>query len=263
MAASTSRGSKTPASKPATPPAPAGPRAYFRRGQAAGHAAARQTRRAAGGTWRAAARVTTRRRRYTARHVLTAELLAGVGIVAIRAVADYEPQADGTLKGKIGHPSGQYGPLPILAGLIMAFFLLSFLAAQGGTRAKVAAITGGLLVVVLGMKSSREFAIVAGTFGTFGKAKKPAGNWQTTGTAAGQPVLSGSGAGSSAGGGSSGGSGKTAPDYSTSNPPGPDKKGRCPPGWKKNAAGLCGPKPPCPSGWMPDGAGGCVQIPMS
>jgi hypothetical protein len=144
--------------------------------------------------------------RYSARGLLTAELLAGAGLVALRAVSDYEPQADGTLKGKIGHPTGQYGPLPILAGLIGSFFLLSFLAARGGTRGKVAVAAGALIILVLGLKSVTEVETVADTFGTFGKAKVPAGDWQTTGTAAGEPVTgSTSSSGSSSESGSSGG----------------------------------------------------------
>lgn len=130
----------------------------------------------------------THRKPYTARGMLTAELLAGAGIVALRVVADYEPQADGTLKGKIGHPQGQYGPLPILAGLIGSFWLLSFLAARGGTRGKVAVIAGGLIVLVLAMKSTGEITKTSATFSSFGKAKLPAGSWQTTGAPAGEPI---------------------------------------------------------------------------
>lgn len=131
-------------------------------------------------------------RQYSGRGMLTAELLAGVGIVAIRAVEDYEPQADGTLKGTIGHPAGQYGPLPILAGLLTWFFLLSFLAARGGTRAKVAVIFGGLTDLVLAMKSMPHMEKVAATFSGFGTAKLPAGDWQTSGTQAGSPLTGGS-----------------------------------------------------------------------
>src|SRR5690348_6152618 len=94
---------------------------------------------------RGARAVTQRSGRYSGKHMLTAELIIGVIIVAVRAVADYEPQADGTVKGKVGHPKGQYGPLPILAGLVVTFFLLSFLAASGGTKAKLAVIAGGIV----------------------------------------------------------------------------------------------------------------------
>jgi hypothetical protein len=135
-----------------------------------------------------AARVTERQGGYSGKRMLTAELLVGVGIVAIRAVADYEPTADGTLKGKIGHPKGQYGPLPILAGLILTFFVLSFLAASGGTKAKVAVIAGAIIDLTLLMRSADEFTTVADTFGKLGHARKPAGSWQTSGTAFGEPI---------------------------------------------------------------------------
>lgn len=170
------------------------------------------------------------RGRYTAKGILTAELIIGAGIVAIRAIGDYEPQADGTLKGKVGHPQGQYGPLPVLAGLIVTFFLLSFLAARGGTKGKVAVIAGGLIVLVLGMKSLDEFAAVSETFGTFGKA--PPGDWETSGAQAGSPITGGS---SGTGGGSSGGSGNGRPVK-------PGKHHKCPAGYRYDAQlNLCMP----------------------
>lgn len=186
---------------------------------------------------RAASWVAAGRRPYTARGMLTAELLIGVGIVALRAVADYAPQQDGTLRGKIGHPKGQYGPLPVLAGLIMTFFLLSFLAARGGTRAKVGVIAGGLIVLVLAMKSLDEFETVATTFGSFGTAKPPPGDWQTTGAQAGSPITSGGGTASPPG---SGGTGSRKPFV-------PAKNGKCPKGYTYNAsADMCviNPGPP-------------------
>lgn len=176
---------------------------------------------------------------YSASKMLTAELAFGFLIVAVRAVADYEPQADGTLQGKIGHPKGQLGPLPILAGLIITFFLLSFLAASGGTKAKLAVIFGGTIDLALLMKSSAEFEKVAKTFGTFGKAKVPPGSWQTSGTATGEPIsgtLGGSGGG--AGNGSSGGGlPKGAPPGA--HPVGSD--GSCPSNMMKQGAGPKGP----------------------
>jgi hypothetical protein len=140
------------------------------------------------GLVRGASKVTTRRRRYTPAGLLTAELLTGAGIVVLRMVADYEPQADGTLRGRVGHPKGQYGPFPILAGLLVIFFLLSFLAQQGGPRAKVAVIAGGLIDLVLAMKSLDEINRTAATFSHFGQAHVPPGDWQTSGTPAGEPV---------------------------------------------------------------------------
>lgn len=191
-------------------------------------------RKAAAAPGKAAAAV-TERPRYTAKHMLTAELITGVLIVAVRAVADYEPQADGTLKGKIGHPKGQYGPLPILAGLIVSFFLLSFLAASGGTKAKVAVIAGGIIDLGLLMNSSDEFVKVSDTFTSFGTAKVPAGSWQTEGTVWGNPIQ---GAAPS-GGLVPGRGGGVAP----ANPSGPlpiPKSGKCPPGYTK-AQGQCWP----------------------
>lgn len=153
-----------------------------------------------------AANVTERKGGYSGKRMLTAELIVAFLIVAVRAVADYEPQADGTIKGKIAHPKGQYGPLPILAGLIMTFFVLSFLAASGGTKARLAVIAGGIIDIALLMKSADEFKKVADTFGgNLGTGQLPAGDWQTEGTAAGTPIQSDSGSGaSSSGGGGSG-----------------------------------------------------------
>jgi hypothetical protein len=161
------------------------------------------------GIGRGAAAVTTRKK-YTATQLLTAELLAGAGIVALRTVGDYVPQQDGTLKGVIAHPQGQLGPLPTLAGLIGTFFLLSFLAARGGTRAKVAVIAGGIVILVLAMHSTDEFKTVADTFSHFGHARVPPGAWQTSGNIAGAPVSGtlasqGSDSGDSGGSSSSGG----------------------------------------------------------
>ena len=108
-------------------------------------------------------------------HVLMAELLVGAALVGIRAVADYEVQATGTLKGKIGHPKGQLGPLPVLAALIVSFFVLSFVAAgSSGIRAKVAVAFGAVIDLALALHSITEIDRVAQIFGTgFGKAKTP------------------------------------------------------------------------------------------
>ena len=117
---------------------------------------------------RAAAKVTQRSGTYSGKGILTAELLAGFALVLIRLVADYEVQEDGTVKGNVGHPAGQYGPLPILTGLIISFFFLSFLAVAGGTRAKIAGITGGCIILTLGVKSYTEIETVSRTFGSIG-----------------------------------------------------------------------------------------------
>jgi hypothetical protein len=145
----------------------------------------KQVRRAPG---KAAAAV-TQRKSYTGAHMLTAEFMVGVLIVAVRAVADYVPSNDGTSKGKIvPSKTGQYGPLPVLSGLIVSFFLLSFLAASGGTKAKLAVIGGAILDLALLMNSMDQFNTVAAVYSTFGKATPPPGDWQTSGSAAGSPL---------------------------------------------------------------------------
>ena len=63
------------------------------------------------GTRSGARAVTQRGTSYGPKHLLTAELLAGLVIVLVRLVADYDPVSDGTVKGKIGHPAGEYGPM--------------------------------------------------------------------------------------------------------------------------------------------------------
>lgn len=96
-------------------------------------------------------------------HLLTAQLLTGAVIVAIRAVGDYQLTDSGTTRGTLNTPgNGGYGPFTILAGLIGSFFALSFLAAAGGRRAKAAVAFGFLIVTVLMIKSMDEIEIVAG-----------------------------------------------------------------------------------------------------
>ena len=179
-----------------------------------------------------AAVAVTQRGRYTAKHMLTAELIVGVLIVAVRAVADYEPQADGTIKGKVGHPKGQYGPLPILAGLIVSFFLLSFLAASGGLKGKLAVIAGAIIDLGLLYNSATEFTKVSDTFGHLGKAKVPPGSWQTSGDISGQPISGNLPAG-----------GTVPPPGSQSggNPVKPGKDGKCPAGYGL-LNGVCVPQ---------------------
>lgn len=105
---------------------------------------------------------------------LAAELLLGYGIVLIRVVGDFEIQNDGSVKGKVGHPAGQYGPFPIAIGLTLAFFLLSFLARFGGAKATIANILGGIIVLTLAMKSSTEIMTVGAVFTNIGKITEPA-----------------------------------------------------------------------------------------
>jgi hypothetical protein len=105
-------------------------------------------------------------------HALMAEFLLFVGIVGMRAVADYVPHDEGTSKGEIQPTTGQLGPLPILAAGFVFFFILSFLAARGGTWARLAAIFGLIVDVALLMRSAPELETVAGSFGNIsGQAK--------------------------------------------------------------------------------------------
>lgn len=117
--------------------------------------------------------VTQRSGSYSGKGMLTAELLVAFIIVLIRVVADFSVTGDGTAKGNVLHPSGQYGPLPIAAGLIGSFFFLSFLAMGGGTRAKVAVIFGGSIVVALGVKSYSEITKIGSVIGNVGSVVVP------------------------------------------------------------------------------------------
>lgn len=149
---------------------------------------------------RAATAVTQRSGAYSGKGVLTAELLAGFVIVAIRVVADYEVQEDGTATGKVLHKDGQYGPLPILAGLIATFFALSFVAIGGGTRAKVAVLLGGAVVLTLGVRSLNEIKTAGTTFGNIGTITVPAAAGSegsgASGTSTSTSTSTGSGSGS-------------------------------------------------------------------
>src|ERR1700677_2146749 len=105
-------------------------------------------------------------------HALMAEFLLFCGIVGMRAVADYVPRDEGTSKGEIQPTTGQLGPLPILAAGFVFFFILSFLAARGGTWARLAAIFGLIVDVALLLRSAPELETVAGSFGNIsGQAK--------------------------------------------------------------------------------------------
>lgn len=136
---------------------------------------------------------------------LAAELLLGYGIVLIRVVGDFEIQQDGAVKGKIGHPQGQYGPFPIAIALTLAFFLLSFLARFGGAKATIANILGGIIVLTLAMKSNTEIMKVASVFTGIGKIAVPsptgnessgASNTNTTASAtSSSPAATGTGTG--------------------------------------------------------------------
>ena len=117
-------------------------------------------------------------------HAVMAEFIVFCTIVAMRAIADYVPSDDGgTSKGKITPPAGQLGPLPILAGGMVTFFVLSFLAARGGTSAKVAAAGGLIMDLALLLRSTAELSKVSGAFTTV--------TGQATGTPLGNNAESG------------------------------------------------------------------------
>ena len=88
-------------------------------------------------------------------HALAAELLLFIAIVGVRAIAQYGP-AD-----KKDLPDGQFGPLFILANGFAAFFVLAFLAARGGTAARVAAIGGLIIDAGLAINSVQHLEAVA------------------------------------------------------------------------------------------------------
>jgi hypothetical protein len=91
-------------------------------------------------------------------HALAAELLLFVAIVGIRAVAQYGPGDKSKL------PADQYGPLFILGNGFAAFFVLSFLAARGGTWAKVATAGGLAIDLALLMKSAAHLQVLAAEY---------------------------------------------------------------------------------------------------
>ena len=134
---------------------------------------------------RVATAVTVRR---GGQHALMAEFLFFLGIVAMRAIADYVPAdqgqpTEGTSKGTVTPQSGQLGPLPILAAGFVIFFLLSFMAARGGGAARVAAMAGLIIDLALLMKSIPELEKVSGSFGTVrAQAQQAQGTTQAPGT---------------------------------------------------------------------------------
>jgi hypothetical protein len=94
-------------------------------------------------------------------HALAAELLLFIGIVALRAVATYGPAP----KGGKDLPADQYGPLFILGNGFAVFFVLAFLAARGGTSAKVAVAGGAIIDLALLMKSIPHIDQIAAVYG--------------------------------------------------------------------------------------------------
>jgi hypothetical protein len=121
---------------------------------------------------RAAGRI-TQRPDYSGKGMLTGLLLIGFVIILVRVVADFEVSGDGSAKGSVLHPAGEYGPLTIAVAMIASFFFLSFLAIGGGTRAKLAVILGGCIVLTLGVKSYPELVKVGSVIGTIGTVTVP------------------------------------------------------------------------------------------
>lgn len=134
-------------------------------------------------------------------HALMAEFLVFCGIVAMRAIADYVPgnqgQTDeGTVKGTQaglslqaqqqdelhGKPAGQLGPLPVLGAGFVIFFVLSFIAARGGSAARFAAAAGLVIDAALLLKSMPELAKVSGAYAA-GTGTTPAAAAATGGPA--------------------------------------------------------------------------------
>jgi hypothetical protein len=189
MAVATRR-KNPPASRATTPPATGGrhrrttvqpsrarhgaprPSAGRRLATGAVSTARRDVAPAARGAYRAGNRTATfTTQRKGGQHALMAEFLLFAGIVALRAIADYVPSGQGTTsegtgKGSITPREGQLGPLPVLAAGFVVFFVLSFLAARGGTWARVAAVSGLIIDTALLMKSLPELGKVSQAFGT-------------------------------------------------------------------------------------------------
>lgn len=137
-------------------------------------------------TGRQGTRIAHRGIAHGGQHALMAEFLLFCGVVGLRAVADYVPEDQGAAKGEITPGAGQLGPLPILAAGFVFFFLMSFMAARGGTWAKVAAAAGLILDVALLLRSAPELEKVSGAFGNV------AGTSTSTDNAASGPNNAGS-----------------------------------------------------------------------
>lgn len=106
--------------------------------------------------------------------MLTAELLTCFVIVFIRIVADFSVDSStGSVTTNVLHNADTYGPFPIALGLIGAFFILSFLAASGGTKAKLAVIFGGIITLALGIKSLSEIEKIASELANIGSITVP------------------------------------------------------------------------------------------
>lgn len=121
-------------------------------------------------------------------HALMAEFLGFLAIVTMRAIADYVPAdqgqpTEGTSKGTVTPHGKQIGPLPTLAAGFVIFFILGFMAARGGTAARVAAVAGLIIDVVLLLNSMPELDTVSQSFGNArAQAQQATGTIQAPGT---------------------------------------------------------------------------------
>jgi hypothetical protein len=184
--------------------------------------------------YRAAAKVTHRSGDYSGKGMLTGIFLIGLAIILVRIVADFEVSGDGSVKGNVLHPAGEYGPLTIAVGLIASFFLLSFLAIGGGIRAKIAVILGGCIVLTLGVKSYPELVKVGSVIGTVGTVVVPPASGTEEAGAVVTP-LGNSGAGSSSGNAGTPQNPQVPSGWTavpnTSNLQVEPQNGKCPSGW--------------------------------
>ena len=179
------RGRHAAPPKPAPPPAP--PPSRARRAAAGARSTLRNDVRPAARTGyqrgRSTAQFVTQRK--GGQHALMAEFLFFVAIVGFRAVADYVPgdqgqPTEGTTKGAVTPRNNQLGPLPVLAAGMVVFFVLSFLAARGGTWARVAAVSGLIIDTALLMKSLPELGTVSQAFGNVTQAQAAAQPYPAT-----------------------------------------------------------------------------------
>ena len=120
-----------------------------------------------------AASAVTQRGTYSGKGMLAAELMVGFALIAVRLVGDFTVQEDGTVKQNVLQPAKHYGPIAVLAGLLGSFFILSFVAAGGGLRAKLAVIFGGIIILSLGVNTLPEIEKISSTFGHIGQVKVP------------------------------------------------------------------------------------------
>lgn len=117
-------------------------------------------------------------------HLVMAEFLVAIGVIGMRAVGQYEPRGQGTRRGNIVPSPGKLGPLPMLAATLIVFFILSLFAAAGGTRARVAAIIGGIYDLAMLLNSTTEMAKLTGHLASIGQGRQSPGGGPGPGGAA-------------------------------------------------------------------------------